>query len=114
MSASCALQASISPSQSLASAYRRKRRVPDLSRVFGNCAVGREPTDVGGVDDARTHPALPLSPGRVDADLRFPIGVKIGAQHEIVVMGQCIDETAVAAGVVVREDARGDLVERLA
>ena len=55
-SASRALQTSIMSLPAPASAKRHERRIPDLFRVFRDRAVGREPADIGGVDDARAHP----------------------------------------------------------
>src|SRR5688572_17606429 len=40
----------------------RQRRAPDLVGVFADRAVGREPADPRGVEDARAPPGAGLSP----------------------------------------------------
>src|SRR4029077_11228870 len=41
----------------------------------------------------------------------LPVGVEVGADHEIVVMGERVDEAAITPGVVGREYAGSDFVE---
>src|SRR5580693_4764587 len=94
--------------------YRRVWSVPDFFCVFGDCSVGGEPADIGGVENARAHPTVPVAPGLVDLHLYRPIGVEVGADHEIIMMGECIDEAAITSDVIGREHAGGDFVERLA
>src|SRR5574337_953967 len=117
-SASCALQPSTAPSSRAytvgRSIYRRNRDVPNLPRVFGDRAVGGEPPDVGGIENAGAQPALAIAPRLVDLHLSGPVRVKIGAHHEIVVVAERIDEPTETLGLVVGEDARADLSERLA
>ncbi len=55
-------------------------------RIFRDGAVGRKPADIRGIDDARAQPRLALAPAVVDIHLRLPIGVEIGADHEVIVM----------------------------
>src|SRR4029077_12487721 len=79
------------------SAYRHERRTPDILCVFGNCSIGGEPADIGRVQNARTQPTVPVAPGFVDLHLCLPVSVEVGADHEIIVMGERVDKTAIAS-----------------
>src|SRR5580698_432107 len=92
------------------SAYRHERRAPDFLCVLGNCSIGGEPADIGRVQNARTQPTVPIAPSFVNFHLSPPVSVEVGADHKIVVMGERVDETAIAPGVVRREHAGRDFV----
>src|ERR1700722_4628578 len=107
-----ALQPSPTVVSTFGSAYRHERGAPDFLCVFGNCSIGGEPADIGRVQNARTQPTVPITPSFVDLDLSAPVSVEVGADHKIIVMGKRVDETTIASGIVGREHAGGDFVER--
>src|ERR1700733_5051857 len=96
----------------IVSAYRHERRAPDFLGVFAYRPIGGEPANIGCVQNARTHPSVPVTPSFIDPHLGLPVSVEVSANHEIIVMGERIDEAAITPCVVGREYAGSDFVER--
>src|SRR5271155_431386 len=112
MSSSLARQFSAMPISLLRN--RPERRVPNLGRVFGDRAIRREPARIRRIYDAGAQPGLAVAPGGVDFHLHRPVGVEVGAHHEIIVMRQRFDEALIPAAIVRGKYARADSVERFA
>ena len=88
------------------SGQRLERRVPNLVAYSAIVRSDENQPTFAVLSDARAQPGLAVAPRGVDVHLRRPIGVEVGADHEIVVMRQRVDEAAIAVAVVGGEDAR--------
>src|SRR5690606_31925280 len=88
------------------------RHLPYVGGILPDRAVGGEPRHARGIADRHRVPLRRVAPDRVDLALCGGIGVEIGGDHEPVVVVEPADQIAIAVGVVMREDAGCNGVER--
>src|SRR5262249_62088943 len=79
------------------------RHVPDLARVVSYRAVRGEPAHARRVQNRRAPPAGGRTPQRIDLALGLPVSVKIGGDHEAVIIAQRVHDRHKADGIVARE-----------
>src|SRR5262249_40774048 len=79
------------------------RHVPDLARVVSYRAVRGEPAHARRVQNRRAPPAGGRTPQRIDLALGLPVSVKIGGDHEAVILPQRGHDRHKAVGSVGRD-----------
>ena len=81
--------------------------------VFADRAIGGEPADVRGIQHAGAPPGVPVVPARGNLALHRGIRVEVRGHHEVVVVGNLVDQFAKALRLVRREHAVGHRVQHL-
>src|SRR3984957_10638285 len=86
--------------------------VPDIVAILTDCPVRRKVANASGIKHTRPPPCVLIAPLRRDPSLRGRVGVEVGGNQKVVVMGQDSHQVVKPVRLRRRETAGGDCLQR--